>query len=308
MKKIIGFIGFGEASYHICRGLKDENIQGVIAYDVLLGTDRKDAITAMEKRAAETTVSLVHSMDSVMKADIVFLGVPAKFAESATMEALPFMTEDKLYIDITTNRPVIKEKLGQIMKDKGLAYVDASVMGAVPLYKHKTPTLICGSGAKKMQEILGPIGMDLTYVGETAGRAVKMKLTRSIFIKGIEALTLEMLLTARKLDIEDDIMAGLHKSFEIQGFTKMVGQLVTSNVIHSARRAIEADECIELINDSGFDPVMMRAAKEKLEWSANLGFTKLCPVPDCKNFTDLYALWEQQGICMNDSKGETHHD
>lgn len=302
MDKTIGFIGFGEASFHICRGLKDENIPGVTAFDVLLGTGQPDKIAAMEKRAAETNVRLVRSLQDVMQAEIVFLGVPAKFAEGATMEALPFMTTDKLFVDITTNRPALKEKLGRIMSDKGFAYVDASVMGAVPLYKHKTPTLVCGSGAKRMQEILGPIGMDLTYVGEDAGKAVKMKLTRSIFIKGIEALTLEMLLTARALGIEDEIMRGLHKSFEIQGFTKMVGQLVTSNVIHSARRAIEADECMELISDTGFDPVMMRAAKEKLEWSAGLGFTKLSPVPDCKTLADLYALWDAQSICPSGTK------
>ncbi|CAK7021811.1 MAG: hypothetical protein DELT_02440 [Desulfovibrio sp.] len=303
MNEKIGFIGFGEASYHICRGLKEANIQGVTAYDVLLGTDKKDAIAAMRDRAKETNVTLVSSLEEVMRADVVFLGVPAKFAESVTLEALPFMTAEKVYVDITTNRPVVKEKLGDIMKGKGFAYVDASVMGAVPLHKHKTPTLICGSGAKKMQERLAPLGMDLTYVGEDAGKAVKMKLTRSIFIKGIEALTIEMLLTARKLGIEEEIMAGLHKTFEVQGFTKTVGQLAASNVVHSARRAVEAEECMELISDSGFDPVMMRAAKAKLEWSASLGFTKLTPVPDCKSLADLYALWERQGVCVSDAKG-----
>ncbi len=307
MDKKVGFIGFGEASYHICRGLKDENIQDVTAYDVLLGTDQSEKIAAMEKRAAETNVTLVSSVQDAMQSDVVFLGVPARFAEGATMEALPFMNAEKLFVDITTNRPVIKEKLGRIMKEKGFAYVDASVMGAVPLYKHKTPTLVCGSGAKMMQEVLGPIGMDLTYVGEDAGKAVKMKLTRSIFIKGIEALGIEMLLTARKFGIEDEIVAGLQKSFEVQGFTKLVGQLVTSNTIHSARRAVEADECMELIRDSGFDPVMMQAAKEKLEWSANLGFNKLSPAPECKNLGDLYALWDAQGVCTRDFNGG-HND
>lgn len=304
MDKTLGFIGFGEASYHICRGLKDENINGVTAFDLLLETDQTDRIAVMQKRAEETGVTLVSKLNEVMVADIIFLGVPAKFAESATMEALPCLTPDKLFIDITTNRPVIKEKLGALFNGKGLAYVDASVMGAVPLYKHQTPTLVCGSGAKRMMEILCPIGMDLTYLGEEAGKAVKMKLTRSIFIKGIEALTLEMLLTARKLGIENEIMAGLHKSFENQGFTKMVGQLVTSNVIHSRRRAVEADECMELIADTGFDPVMMDAAKRKLEWSANLASTKLNPVPECESLEDLYALWGKKGVCVSDMKGE----
>ncbi|MDR1660020.1 MAG: DUF1932 domain-containing protein [Desulfovibrio sp.] len=303
MNTTIALIGFGEAAYHLCRGFKEENITGIKAFDVLLESGRKDQIDTVRKRAEETGVSLVDSLGDIMSADIIFLCVPAKFAESATMEAMPFLAPEKLYIDVTTNRPAVKEKLGALMKEKGVLYVDASVMGAVPLYKHRTPTLVCGNGAEKMRQTLGPLGMDLTYVGEAAGRAVKMKLTRSIFIKGIEALTLEMLLTARKLGIEDEIMAGLHKSFEVQGFTRMVEQLVTSNVMHSSRRAVEADECMELITESGFEPVMMEAAKRKLKWSANIGFTKLKPVPECTTLSDLYVLWEKLGVCVSEGKG-----
>jgi len=291
----IGSIGFGEASFHICKGFKEEGIKGVKAFDVLFQDEK--GIELNKKKLSDTEVTPVDSIDKLVgSCDIIFLAVPARFAQSAAETALGMMTKDKILIDITTNKPHIKKELGDMFNERGMLYVDASVMGAVPLYKHRTPTLISGNGATKMMELLTPIGMDLTYVGEVAGRAVMMKLTRSIFIKGVEALTLEMLLTARKLGIEKEIVEGLHKSFETQGFTKMVGQLVTSNVIHSKRRAIEAEECAELERELGFEPTMMEAAQKTLEWSASLGFAQLTPVPECTTLNDLYDLWEKSGL------------
>ncbi|MDR0621136.1 MAG: DUF1932 domain-containing protein [Deltaproteobacteria bacterium] len=296
MDKSIGFIGFGEASYQICRGFKEDNLDGIGAYDVLLSSGTEAQINALKNRAAETSVRLINDLPELLGADIVFVAVPAKHAESVVTQALPFLRPGQLIADITTNRPQIKLRLGQLLEEKGALYADASVMGAVPLYKHRTPTIVSGNGARKMIELLGPLGMDLTFVGLEPGRAVKMKLTRSVFIKGIEAITLEMLLTARQLGIEDEIMEGLQKSFDTQGFTKLVGQLVTSNTIHAARRSIEAEECMELIEDSGFDPVMMEATKRKLRWSADLGYSKMNPPPKCATLKELYALWDELGI------------
>ena len=293
MNKNIGFIGFGEAAYNICIGFKEEGLKGIKAFDVLL--EDKDKSQILEKRLSGANVEPIYSIKELVNdCEIMFLAVPAKFAKGAAENVLDFMTEGKILIDITTNRPHIKKELGDLYKNKGMLYADASVMGAVPLYKHKTPILVCGNGANKMINLLTPIGMDLTYVGEEAGIAVKMKLTRSIFVKGLEALTLETLQTARKLGIEEEIMDGLNKSFEVQGFTKMVSQLVISNLLHSKRRAIEAEECAELEKELGFVPIMIEAAQKKLEWSAALGLSELEESRNCKTLGDLYNIWESR--------------
>ncbi len=226
---------------------------------------------------------------------MVLLAVPARFAREASLEALPYIS-DQLFVDLTTNRPAVKEELGMRFAAEGKLYVDASVMGAVPLHRHRTPTLICGNGAQRMLELMLPLGMDLNYVGPEAGKAVKMKLTRSIFIKGVEALTLEMLMTARRLGIEKEILEGLEDSFCKLGFTKLTGQLVTSNVQHSARRALEAGECMELEEELGLNSIMMEAARRKLDWSANC-YQGMNPAPECADLNALYQLWEKCGIC-----------
>ena len=291
----IGFLGFGEAASHIAGGFGEVEGTKLYAYDVTLqstGT-RRDVL---EQRLAETGTEPVSSVEELLKkASVIFLIIPAKFAKDAAMGALPYMTKEHLFCDLTTNSPAVKEELGKAFEAAGVLYVDASVMGAVPLYRQKTPTLIGGNGANRMEELMTPLGMCLTNVGPEAGKPVKMKLTRSVFVKGVEALTMEMLMTARRLGIEKEIVEGIEKSFQTLGFEGFCGQLVCSGVEHDGRRALEAKECQVLEEELGLNSIMMEAAYRKLQWVADLGYSSMEPLPVCKTMDDLCCLWEQSG-------------
>lgn len=295
METTIGFLGFGEAASQIAAGFREQGELKLCAYDVTL-TTQGERRRILEQRLAQTGTMPVESPEALAEeAGIIFLIIPAKFARDAALEILPYLTEKHLFCDLTTNRPAIKEELGSRFEEAGILYVDASVMGAVPLYRHKTPTLVCGNGAKQMVELMTPLGMALTDVGPAAGRAVKMKLTRSVFVKGVEALTMEMLMTARRLGIEKEIIAGIEDSFQKFGFTKFCGQLVTSGVEHAARRSLEAQECQELEEELGLNSIMMEATYHKLQWAASLGYADMEPMPVCRNLEELFQLWEKTG-------------
>lgn len=295
LKEKIGFLGFGEAASHIAAGFKEQGIEGTLAYDVTLKTEGERR-KILEQRLADTGVTPVQTVEELMdKARVIFLIIPAKFARGAAMEALPFMTKEHLFCDLTTNRPAVKEELGKAFDAQGALYVDAAVMGAVPIYRHKTPTLVCGNGAQRMVELMTPVGMALNDVGPEPGKAVKMKLTRSVFVKGVEALTMEMLMTARRLGIDKEIVAGVEASFKNLGFTKFCGQLVTSGVEHAERRSLEAKECQELEEELGLNSIMMEATYRKLQWAAGLGYAKMEPMPVCKDMEELCQLWEKTG-------------
>lgn len=292
----IGFLGFGEAASQFAKGFDKQGMKGNLAYDVTLnsGGERR---RILDERLREAHVTPTDSVaELVEKARVIFLIIPAKFARDAALEALPFMTERQLFCDLTTNSPGVKAELGKLFEEKGLLYADASVMGAVPLYQHKTPTTVSGNGAGEMIRLLSPLGMVLTDAGPRAGRAVTLKLTRSIFVKGAEALTLETLMTARKLGIEKEIVEGIEQSFQKLGFTGFCGQLVTSGVLHAERRAQEARECEELEAGLGLNSAMMGAAFQKLKWYAEQGYATMEPLPACKTLDELYALWENTGL------------
>lgn len=292
----IGFLGFGEAASHIAAGFHGQGAEGLLAYDVTLhAAGERRAV--LDRRLRETSAAPISSVEELMeRARVIFLIIPPKFARDAALEALPFMTGDHLFCDLTTNRPRVKEELGRAFAERGALYVDAAVMGAVPLYRHRTPTLICGNGAARMEELMAPLGMALTNVGPEPGKAVKMKLTRSVFVKGVEALTVEMLMTARRLGIDREIVAGIEESFQKLGFTGFCGQLATSGVEHAERRSVEARECQELEEELGLNSIMMEAACRKLQWTASLGYAKMEPMPVCRDLEELCRLWERTGV------------
>ena len=296
MEHTIGFLGFGEAASQFAAGFHKQGGVRLLAYDITLqSTGQRREI--LDRRLRETGTEPVPSVEELVRqAPTIFLIIPPKFARDQALAALPFLTEDHLFCDLTSNRPAVKEELGETFAQAGARYVDAAVMGAVPLYQHKTPTLICGNGAAEMEARLSGLGMVLTNVGPEPGKAVRMKLTRSIFVKGVEALTMEMLMTARSLGIEKEIVAGIEESFQKLGFTKFCGQLVTSGVEHAARRSQEAKECQELEEELGLNSIMMEATYRKLQWSASLGYADMEPRPVCKDMGELCALWERTGV------------
>lgn len=150
----IGFLGFGEAAFQIAKGFSKQGMSGNLAFDVTLKADG-DRRRILEKRLLETHVTPAESVGELLeKAEVIFLIIPAKFAKAAAMDALSFMTKGHLFCDLTTNSPAVKAELGNSFEEKGMLYVDASVMGAVPLYQHKTPTLVCGNGAKEMIRLM----------------------------------------------------------------------------------------------------------------------------------------------------------
>lgn len=69
-----------------------------------------------------------------------------------------------------------------------------------------------GPQARKAAEWLTRLGMSPRVAGERVGQASAIKLTRSIMIKGMEALFAECFLAARLGGVEDEVLASLEAS------------------------------------------------------------------------------------------------
>ncbi len=70
---VIGFIGFGEAGFHLAKGLLSAGAAGMVAYDIHSDTaGRGDTI---RRRVAETKVTLVSSSAELARLGDVLLSV-----------------------------------------------------------------------------------------------------------------------------------------------------------------------------------------------------------------------------------------
>ncbi len=283
----LGFIGFGEASFNIAKGLKQEGLDGITAFDQFWNVaPRGELIT---KRAAEASVTLMPSLQRLVEgADIVISAVSADMSVPLAKAAKPFLKQSQIYVDLNATSPMTKEESNAIISP-GALFVDCAVMGPVPNYKHKVPVSVCGSGAKQFTEIMTPYGMKITFMDGPAGAASASKMFRSIFMKGFVTLLIEMLVAGHSYGVEDDVLASVKETLTGGPMLELINGLVARGVIHSARREHEMDEVIATLDTLKVDAIMSKATKAKLKWCTELGLKEYFKGVPPKDFHEILA-------------------
>lgn len=260
----IGFIGFGEAAYNISCGLKNEGIKDIIAYDAMA----QDAVMGklVKSRADEAAVTLLETAKEVAEqSDIIFSAVPSSFAMDVCESVKDVLNDQKIYADVSASTPAVKEKIWDAIKDSGILFVDAAMLGSLPKDKHQVPITASGNGAQALYEKMTPYGMKIKTVGETAGSASAIKLVRSIYMKGIASLMIEMVQAADAYGVADEVISSISKSMDDIPFTSHLDRLITGSAIHCHRRAAELKGSIDMLKESGISYAMTEAAKIRLE-------------------------------------------
>lgn len=260
----VGFIGYGEAAFNISFGLKDEGIEEIQANDAMMNHEVMGK--QVHARANEAGVTLVESARDVAKwADILFAAVPSSFTMDVCNEIKDVLRADQIYVDVSASTPATKVAIWDAIKDTGVLFADAAMLGSLPKDKHKVPITASGNGAAKFYELMTPYGMKITLAGEKAGSASAIKLVRSIYMKGIASLMIEMLQAADAYDVTEEVVASISKSMDNIPFTSHLDRLVTGSALHCVRRAAELKGSIAMLNEEGISAEMTTATKHRLE-------------------------------------------
>jgi len=233
----IAFIGFGEAGQTISRGLGEEGVGGMRAYDLLFDQN------LLKKEASTLDVGVARDhVDAVRGADIVFLAVTASSSLDAARSCLPGLSAGQLLLDINSVSPQRKLETAKLVAPSGACYVDVAVMAPVAPYKHKVPLLVGGPGAREFMGRKDRLGLVAEFVSDEVGQACAVKMFRSIMVKGLEALMLESMLAASRYGVEDRVLASLQESFPGFDWERMSGYMIERIVSHGRRRAEEMRE------------------------------------------------------------------
>lgn len=269
----IGFIGYGEAAFNISLGLKGEGITGIRANDAMM--DHKVMGKQVHSRAEQAGVTLVSSAKELAQwADVLFAAVPSSFTLDVCAEIKNVLRPGQLYVDVSASTPVAKEAIWTAIKDTGVLFVDAAMLGSLPKDKHQVPITASGNGAAKFHELMTPYGMKITLAGEKAGSASAIKLVRSIFMKGIASLMIEMLQAGDAYGVADEVVASVGKSMDGIAFTSHLDWLVTGTAIHCARRGAELKGTIAMLEEANLSPEMTTATKHSHETLEKYNFAQ----------------------------------
>lgn len=293
---MIAFIGFGEVAYHISRGLREDfaSPPAIMGYDIALGSGSVYEAT-LKSRAAEVCATLFSGVaEAVKDADIVFSAVQGGYAVDAGKSARDHMKNGALYIDLTTANPKYKLELEKYFSETGIGFVDAAMLGPLPIYKHKVPMLISGNSVGKAEPVMRAMHMDVTPVAGEAGSASKIKLIRSVYMKGLQALLVETFLFAHKAGVESVVLDSISGTMSSSSFAETVKRLVCADLIHAERRAHEVEESMDVMRDMGISPLVSAAVVERLKASAALGYREKLGGNAPKSLDEAFTLWDMK--------------
>lgn len=296
----IGLVGYGEVGKILARAMRAQGVAWVGAWDVLF-RDPSQGV-AMKERATQDGVEACSSLGALLAcADVVISAVTAANAFEVASEAAQSVRSGTFFLDLNSASPMTKAKAAKLIDGAGAHYVEAGVMTSVPPYGIRAPMLLGGVRAGALADKLAPLGFDLTVVSEGIGVASAMKLCRSVFIKGLEAIIVESYTLARSHGVERQLLASLTETFPEIDWDKQGTYFFSRVAKHGKRRAEEMREAANTVREAGFDPWMSAASAETQDWVAALSkrglFHDLRVEAGWRDYADkIIAALEKNGV------------
>jgi 3-hydroxyisobutyrate dehydrogenase-like beta-hydroxyacid dehydrogenase len=238
----IGFIGFGEAARAFQQGLpeRDSNL-AFAAYDILLDSEGPDGACAATMRERGVAIACP-PQDGLRDADWIFSAVTADQSLLAAKSAARYLRPGQVFFDINSVSPDRKRQSADIVGTAGGRYIDMAVMAPVHPKGHRTATLLAGDVDAPLRERLTEMEFAFEVVGDEPGTATAIKMVRSLFVKGLEAVTVEALLAASASGCLDQVLKSLSGSFPGLGWPAFAHYQFERTLRHGARRAAEMRE------------------------------------------------------------------
>jgi len=287
----LGFIGFGEVGFELARGLKQEGVAEIVAFDPMYEDPKYGAL--VKSRIQEAGVTLLSSAVSVVQAsDVIIAAVPGGKALSAVLSVLPALIRGKIYADVSTSTSDSKKKMAVAVESRGALFVDGAMMGGLSMQHHKVPTLVSGSGSDDLIHLLSPFGMMLTKVSNVAGDAIAIKLVRSIAMKGLAALAVETLEAAVKLGVDSYVLPSIADTLSSAPFDDTLDWLVTASAVHAERQVHEMNDVMVMMKEIGVEPTMTEGTSRRLEWLASKKYKELFQGRKPREWEEVADFWK----------------
>ena len=284
MQSDVSFIGFGEAAQAFVSGPQwsaQSRAYDRKTNDAALREAKLSDYAALNVAAATTCEEVMSS------ASHIFSLVTADQAELAALVASQHISPGALFFDMNSVAPSAKRAAAERIEQAGGRYVDVAVMAPVHPAQLNVPLLLSGPHCANAEQLLRAVGFsNIRIAGEDVGRASTIKMVRSVFIKGVEALSSECILAASAAGVTEDILASLGEDW-----SDRVNYNLERMLVHGHRRAAEMEQVAITLRDLGIEPLMTAGTVVR---QRDLGDMGLSPAPDALS-DKLTAIQNKNG-------------
>jgi len=259
-------LGFGEAGKAIATGLcapdgwrASHSAHSLRAIDPVYG----QGVRGEAMRASAASLDIPVSIDydpSIAYADLVISVVTGEAAVSAAREAKSLLKPRTLYADFNSITGPQTQAVAAEFSSSSIDFVDVAVMGSFIAAGHRTPLLVSGPRCADMCDFAASIGTPATSLSHNIGDASAVKILRSVLMKGIEALSVECLVAARRQGLVDQVLGNIGDVDAI-GLAEFIRVLTITHLTHARRRMEEVEKAIQNLDETGVPALMCDAIR-----------------------------------------------
>jgi 3-hydroxyisobutyrate dehydrogenase-like beta-hydroxyacid dehydrogenase len=244
---VLCIVGYGEVGRIYAEALSAAGVTVDRICEPRFTDTSRESAAALGAGTEETLGPWLHEVDVVISA------VTGSVASEVAEDCFRFMKADALFADLTTATPETMQDVASLARDRGIAFVDVAILGAVSIRKGKTALACAGEGAERFRNIADMLGAPLKVLPGPAGDAVRLKLLRSLFTKGLEALAVECLVAAERAHLRKDLYEILSDVDETP-LIPFLEVLVRTHVLHAGRRHHEVSDAENQLLSDGLEP------------------------------------------------------
>ena len=139
------------------------------------------------------------------------------------------------------------------LRAAGAAYVDVAITGSVALSKARTPLLYAGPEVPALLSTVHAVrgAADRSRGTRSPVDAMRVKLLRSVVMKGLEGLVVECLPAAQEYGVLDQLWASLG-DVDRTGFVALLQAMTRTHPRHAARRQHEVADAAAQLEAIGY--------------------------------------------------------
>jgi len=266
----IGLIGYGEVGRILAEDLRAKAVP-VCAYDLKIEAANPLDAETMKKHADLIGVQLKSSHAEICAAsDLVICAVTASQTLAAAKACAPHLLPQAFFLDVNSASPGTKLAAAALIDGAGARYVEAAVMTSLPPHRIQVPMLLGGAHAAALSPELHQLGFKAEIASEQIGVASATKMSRSIMVKGMEAMVIESLTTARHYGVEHAVIASLYETFPGIDWGKQAAYFFQRVIEHGRRRSEEMREVALTVKEAGLTPWLAQGSAERQAHMADL--------------------------------------
>lgn len=219
--------------------------------------------TASRARAEQAGMAGV-GLDEITKADFLLSIVPPGEALGLARTLAPHLaaqTHPMVYVDCNAVSPPTVRKIGEVLK--GVAFVDAGIIGLPPSEGEKGPTIYASGDAAMRFSKLAAYGLSIKLLEGPIGAASALKMSYAGITKGLSGLGAAMLLAANREGAAEALRAELQDSQPalLARFAKALPQMFGK----AYRWVAEMEEIAEFLGEDEAAATVFRGFAELYE-------------------------------------------